>query len=100
MRKRRVEPATVSERLGPLLDEVVPVVVTDRRIAWRAGELHAEHYDRTKSALSLADCILLASAEPDDEVATSDTAVCATARKLGLRVVPLPDSSGGRPQID
>lgn len=100
IRKRRVEPATASERLGPLLDEVVQVMPTDRRIAWRAGELHAEHYDRARLALSLADCILLASAEPNDEVATSDTAVCATARKLGLGVVPLPDSSGSRPQID
>jgi PIN domain nuclease of toxin-antitoxin system len=100
IRKRGVEPVTVSERLEPLLDEVVAVVATDRRIAWRAGELHAEHYDRATSALSLADCTLLASAQSDDKIATSDTAVAATARKLALDVVALPDSSGRRPQID
>lgn len=100
IRKRRVGPAAVSEHLGPLIDEAIPVVPADRRIAWRAGELHAEYYDRKSSALSLADCILLATAGSDDEIATSDRAVAKTARKLGIGLIPLPDSRGRRPAVD
>ncbi len=99
VRKHRVEPAAVSECLGPLIDEAIPVVPADGRIAWRAGELHAEHYDRKSSTLSLADCILLATAGSDDEIATSDRAVAIAARKLGIGVIPLPDSRGHRPDI-
>jgi predicted nucleic acid-binding protein len=97
VRKHRVEPGAVSEHLGPLIDEAVPVVSADRRIAWRAGELHAEYYDRRTAALSLADCLLLATAESNDEIASSDAALVATARKLGIGVIPLLDSGGRRP---
>jgi predicted nucleic acid-binding protein len=100
IRKRRVDPAAVSERLGALIEEVIPVLSTDQRIAWRAGELHAAHYHRASAPLSLADCLLLATAGPDDEVATSDATVIATAEKLGIGVIPLPDSSGRRPSLD
>lgn len=100
IRKRGVEPAVVFERVGPLIDEAISVLPVDRRIGWRAGELHAEHYDRGRSALSLADCILLAGAGQDDEIATSDGAVARTARKLGVSVVPLPNSKGERPAVD
>jgi hypothetical protein len=48
-------------------------------------------------ALSLADCLLLASAEPDDEIATADRAVIEIARKLEVPVIPLLDSRGQRP---
>lgn len=99
LRKRRAEPAILSERLGPLIDESVAVVPVDLRIAWRAGELHATHYHRASSALSLADCLLLASAGPDDKVATSDGAVIATAKKLGIDVIPLRDSRGRRARV-
>jgi predicted nucleic acid-binding protein len=100
IRKRGVEPVVVSERVGPLIDEAISVLPVDRRIGWRAGELHAEHYNRRRSALSLADCILLAGAGQDDEIATSDGAVARTARKLGVSVVPLPNSKGERPRVD
>jgi len=98
IRTHHVDPAALSERLGAMVDEVLPVLTVDQRIAWRAGELHAEHYHRVRAALSLADCLLLATAEPDDEVATSDAAVIATAKKLGFGVIPLPDSRGKRPK--
>lgn len=97
IRKHGVDPAVVSERLGALIEEVVSVLAVSERIAWRAGELHAAHYHRVSSALSLADCLLLATAEPDDEVATSDPSVIATARKLDIAVVVLPDSRGEMP---
>jgi predicted nucleic acid-binding protein len=98
IRTHGLSPATLSERLGALIDEVLPVLSIDQRIAWRAGELHAAHYHRKNSALSLVDCQLLATAEPDDEIATSDSAVIATARKLSIGAIPLLDSLGKMPE--
>ncbi len=92
-------PASLGEKLAPLLDEVVAVLAVDASIAWRAGELRAAHYNRKTTDLSLADCLLLASAGPSDEIATSDRAVVATAEDLGIGVIPLPDSNGKRPAV-
>jgi len=92
MRKHGVDRLSLSERLGPLLDEVLTVLPIDTRLAWRAGELRAAHYHRADSSLSLADCLLLASAGPDDRVATADGAVIALAEKLGIATIPLTNS--------
>jgi hypothetical protein len=96
IRRHGADPVHLSERLGALLDESVAVLKIDSGVAWRAGELRAAHYDRRTSALSLADCILLATATPEDKIATSDRAVGATARNLGISVIPLLDSKGNR----
>jgi len=100
MRKHQVSQPSLSERLGPLLDEALTVLAVDQRTAWRAGELRAAHYHRVDSALSLADCLLLASAGADDRIATSDRAVAATAHRLGIGLVPLLDSNGERPSVE
>ena len=97
VRTHGVDPPLLSERLGALIDEVLGVLAIDERTAWRAGELRATHYHRQSCALSLADCLLLAAAKVDDEIATSDSAVIATAKKLDLRVVPLPNARGQMP---
>ena len=99
VRKHSVDSAVVSERLGALIEEVVAVLAVSQRISWRAGELRAAHYDRGSSALSLADCLLLAIAEPDDQIVTSDSAVIATARKLKIGVIPIVDSQGRIPEL-
>lgn len=90
----------VAERLGALVDEAVNVLGVNSATAWRAGELRAAHYHRQTAALSLADCILLASATPDNRIATSDRAVAATARGLGIDLIPLLNSNGDRPGVD
>lgn len=95
-----VEPSILSERLGALTDEVLSVLPTDQRIAWRAGELHAAHYHRVRTPLSLADCLLLATAEPGDKIATADAAVVMTAGRLDVGVIPLLDSKGTRPSVE
>jgi predicted nucleic acid-binding protein len=100
VRTHGIEPISVSERLGALIDEVLAVLPMDQRTAWRAGELRAIHYHRVDSALSLADCLLLAVAGRDDEIATSDRAVAATAHRLGLGLIPLLDSNGERPSVE
>jgi predicted nucleic acid-binding protein len=89
----------IARQLGPLIDESVTVLRIDSGVSWRAGEIRASHYDRKTAALSLADCLLLAAAGPDDEIATSDHAVAAIAHRLGIGLVPLLDSKGERPRV-
>lgn len=98
VRTHGIEPASISERLGALIDEVLAVLPMDQRTAWRAGELRAAHYHRTDAALSLADCLLLAAAGADDEIATSDSAVIVAAGTLGVGIVPLPNAKGQMPE--
>ena len=99
VRTHGVDPPLLSERLGALIDEVLDVLAIDERTAWRAGELRAIHYHRASCDLSLADCLLLAAAEADDEIATSDSAVIVTAKKLEVGVVPLPNPRGQMPDV-
>jgi PIN domain nuclease of toxin-antitoxin system len=99
VRRHGIAPGDLAERLGPLLDESISVVPVDSQTAWRAGEIRASHYHRKTAALSLADCVLLAVAGPDDEIATSDRAVAATAQRLGIGLIPLLDSRGERPDV-
>jgi PIN domain nuclease of toxin-antitoxin system len=74
------------------------VVDVDERRAWRAAQLRARHYDRREATVSLADCVLLATARPGvDSVATPDPPVVGVARAEGVGVVPLPNSTGTRP---
>ncbi len=86
-----------SERFARLFGEPVRVLPFDEATAWRGADLRARHYDRNTSAISLADCALLATAKSDDAIATADPAVAAVARAEGIGLVPLPDSSGQRP---
>ena len=52
----------VSDVIEGLFATTLSVVHLDERLAQRAGELRVEHYHRSRSPLSLADVILLASA--------------------------------------
>ena len=87
----------VEAALVPLLGEALAVVIQDEAAAWRAAELRQTHYQRRSSALSLADCLLLAAVRDGDELATADPGVARVARGEGCRVVALPDSTGTRP---
>lgn len=97
VRRSGWSPSETSERFGLLFDDPVDVVPVDAAIAWRGAHLRARYYHRTTCDVSLADCVLLASAGPDDSVATADPAVAAVARAEGIGLVALPDSSGQRP---
>lgn len=75
--------------------QVAPI---DASIGIAAGELHARHYDRKTSPLSMADCVALATAAALGEpLATSDKPLAAEAQAEGVAVIPLPDTSGRRP---
>jgi PIN domain nuclease of toxin-antitoxin system len=60
--------------------------------AWRASALRARHYRRRDSAVSLADCSLVAVATPADRIATADPAVLAMAEAEGIATFVLPRS--------
>ncbi len=97
-RRRGIPAAELHRVVDPLTESLLPVVGVDERTAWRAAEIRARHYDRRDSALSLADCFLLARATPGaDKVATSDVPVARAARAEGVGVVALADSDGRPP---
>jgi predicted nucleic acid-binding protein len=89
----------VREVLDPLLlDRTLSIAVSEESDAWLTASLRARHYDRKSCAVSVPDCFLLAHAlAGDGRIATADPAVVAAARVEGVRVVPLPDSTGARP---
>jgi PIN domain nuclease of toxin-antitoxin system len=87
----------VDARLQPLLDGVLAIRDLDRERAQQAGLLRAQLYRRRTAELSLADCVLLASLDQGDTVATADPPLARAARRLGHTVTPLPDSRGRRP---
>jgi PIN domain nuclease of toxin-antitoxin system len=89
--------ADIVERLGAVVGPIVDLRPVTDVVGWRAGILRARYYHRNECALSLADCVLIASAGDGESIATADLAVAAVARAEGIEVLPLPDSSGRRP---
>ena len=88
----------VHERLDWLVAAGLEVRGVDRPMGTLAGSLRARFYHRQDRPLSLADCIALAAAMgASGRLATSDPALAATARELGLQVHGLPDARGLRP---
>jgi predicted nucleic acid-binding protein len=88
-RVRGLPSARAVEHLEPLFGGALTVVPLDLPIAVRAAQTRAAHYQRSSRPISLADAILLASAQPGDRIATSDPDVLAVAAARGLDTVPL-----------
>jgi len=94
-RTRGVTTTETRNVVGMLAPGAMTLVDVDERCAWRAAALRTVHYRRRSSELSLADCVLLATAEPGrDSVATSDAPVLRAARREGLGAISLPDAGG------
>jgi PIN domain nuclease of toxin-antitoxin system len=86
---------TVDARVRLLLAGGLEVVPVDAEVGRLAGLLRARHWDRDRRAVSLADCVVLATGMVHREpVATADAALIAAARSEGHPVIPLPDSQG------
>ncbi len=64
--------------------------------AWRAGEIRAAHYHRSRCPISLADAVLVASAPAGGRIASSDGCVLSVAASEGIATAALPDSKGRR----
>jgi predicted nucleic acid-binding protein len=91
-------PTAVSQLL--LLLEVggLKQIGLDPITAELAGKLRPRHYRRRGGEVSLADCCVLAAAQlVGGAVASADPALADVARREGITVIPLPDSSGRRP---
>ena len=78
------------EILEPLFEGPLAVRVLDFAIARRAAEIRAAHYHRSSRPISLADCVLIASAGPGDRIATADPHLLAVAHAVGVGSMPLP----------
>jgi len=97
---RRVHGASAEDAASAVdrfLDEVARPVAATREQAERAADIRARYYHRRDRDVSLADCFVIAAAEPGDTVATSDRAVAFVARAEGLDVLALPNARGRRP---
>ena len=88
----------VRNAIDPILGDTLAIIVSSDAEAWAAAALRSTHYNRQSSALSMADCLLLAHATlTGHAIATSDPPLAEAARAEGVDVEPLPDSSGIRP---
>ena len=97
VRRVGIDADVVTERIEALLDGPITVRVLDRERAVRAGLLRARHYQPKTAELSLADCVVLASLDEGDVVATADPPLARITRELGFDVIALADSRGRRP---
>jgi PIN domain nuclease of toxin-antitoxin system len=91
-------PEEVNDKIDLLIAaglDVEPYWLTHAR---RAAILRATFYHRTKAPISLADAACIATARLlRTDIATTDPALARVARKIGVEVVPLPDSRGRLP---
>jgi PIN domain nuclease of toxin-antitoxin system len=67
--------------------------------AWRAGEIRAAHYHRSRCPISLADAVLVASAPAGGRIASSDGPLLTVTASEGIAAVALPDSKGRRASV-
>ncbi len=67
--------------------------------AWRAGEIRATHYHRSRCPISLADAVLVASAPAGGHIASSDGPLLRVAASEGVATTTLPDSKGYRASV-
>jgi len=98
VRVKRVPEDEVERTLGLVL-ESLPVLPVDAAIALLAGRIRARRYKSPERAISLSDCLALATAVVRGErLASSDPALLRTAAEEGCAVVSLPDQRGVVPQ--
>jgi len=80
--------ADVVAGVEQLLSTVVATVPASLDLATRAGELRARHFRRDRR-ISLADCFVLAVAQPGDRIVTGDATLAAIAHDEGFETVDL-----------
>jgi PIN domain nuclease of toxin-antitoxin system len=78
-----------AEILDPLFEAVIDVVALDSSLARRAAEIRAREYHPERRPISLADSILIATAEVAGRLATADPHVLEVAREHGIDAISL-----------
>lgn len=96
-RVHRTDAGAAADAMDRFLDEVAEPVAATRELAARAADVRARRYHHRDRDVSLADCFVIATALPDEAIATSDEAVARVARQEGIDVVALPNARGRRP---
>ncbi len=86
-----------SEALDRFLADVARPIPATRALSEHAALIRTRHYHRRDRDVSLADCFAIATAVPDGEIATSDSAIAHVARAEGIEVIALPNPRGRRP---
>ncbi|HTD57308.1 MAG TPA: PIN domain-containing protein [Solirubrobacteraceae bacterium] len=96
--KRRYDLAIDQTRpvIEGLLAESLMLLPLGPPQAWRAGEIRAAHYHRSRCPISLADAVLVASAPADGRIASSDGPLLTVAANEGIATAALLDSKGCR----
>jgi PIN domain nuclease of toxin-antitoxin system len=79
----------VEATLEPMVEASVARIDVGFALTRAAALLRATHYHRTRSPLSLAECICLAAAQRGGRVATADAPMLDAARAEGIATVPL-----------
>lgn len=82
-----------------LLDGPLDLLTLGPAQAWRAGEIRASHYHRTRCPISMADAVLVASTPSDGRIASADQHLLAVSASEGIAVTVLPDSRGRRTSV-
>ncbi len=78
------------EVLEPLLEGPLTAVPLGITVARRAADIRARHYHRSSRPISLADAVLIGTAELGDRIATADPDVLAVAKAEKIEFVALP----------
>jgi PIN domain nuclease of toxin-antitoxin system len=89
IRRHGGAPDEVAPKLDQLVASGVELVSASLELATRAGELRARLFDRRSRRVSLADCFVLATANGEDSVVTTDSTLAAAAAHEGFDVVEL-----------
>ena len=97
IRQAQLSESTVETAIESLITAGLVIAPVDWTIGRLAGQFRAAITRRT-AAISLADCVALAtSITLGAALGTADPALAATARQTGVRVLALPDSRRRRP---
>ena len=75
--------------LDPLIAELMTRLDVTFDMARRAALIRSRHYHRSRSPLSLADCVCLAAAGSQDAIATADAPLLAAAEAEGIATVAI-----------
>lgn len=98
IRRHGHEADVVRDKVDLLIAAGLEVEPLWLRVMWLATSLRSEHYHRTRSPVSLADCMCVATAiSLETDLATTDPALASVARAAGVAVIALPDSNGHLP---
>jgi ribonuclease VapC len=85
-RVERVPRERLETVTGPLVRESLKLLPVDESMARDAADVRARRYHRTRTPVSLADCVLVAAARSADALATADRPLMRVARSEGVEV--------------